>query len=69
MGVASIVAVVVWLGMGVAVAVIVIVGDGIGDDVAVTDCPHAISSKPITRKIITLKRLFMLTYFFVVSTI
>jgi hypothetical protein len=63
LGAGSIVAVAVWLGTGVIVTVVVAVSDGIGDEVGVTDCPHAMNDKLITRKTMTRKRFFMLTAF------
>ena len=48
--VGSIGAIAVWLGTEVSVPVAVALGDGIGDGVALTDCPHAINSSPIARK-------------------
>lgn len=64
LGVGVIVAVAVWVGMGVnvAVAVVVAVDDDIGDGVAVTDGAHAMNDKPIMRKTMTRKRLFILTH-------
>jgi len=63
--VGSIIAAVVRVGTGVTVvvAVTVVLGDGTGDGVAVADCPHAMNDKPMTRKIMTRKRFFILTHF------
>ena len=62
LGVGSTVTVAVGLGLGVKVAGTVEVGDGAGDGVAITDGPHAMNDKPITRQIITRKRFFILTH-------
>ena len=59
LGVDTIVAVAVWLGIRVGVAVTVALGDGIGDGMTATDCSHAINCSPIARNILAPKRFFM----------
>lgn len=46
-------------GRGVIVAAAVAVSDGIGDAVGVIDCPQAISSMQIPRKIFVLMNIFI----------
>ena len=56
------VAVAVGLGLGVNVTVAAVDGNEVGDGVAVTDCPHALNNKPMTRKTMTRTSFFMLTH-------